>query len=119
MNPFEKAIEKYYIERKFTLFISRIYLDKSKVQKISDKSGAPADILELYQPDGSQKFDIYQERWPLAEAMSFFLPSCARSAYTISIGDRSATTKLKNTPEPSEELEEEWLSEEIEVHILL
>ncbi|XP_058832735.1 uncharacterized protein LOC131690762 [Topomyia yanbarensis] len=89
---------------------TRIYLDKAKINKIADKSGAPADMLDLYQADGSQRFDIYQERWPLAEAMSFFLPSCARNAFTISIGDCNSKTTLKK----SLELEEEVLLEENE-----
>ncbi|XP_062548658.1 uncharacterized protein LOC134213536 [Armigeres subalbatus] len=88
---------------------TRIYLDKEKVRKISEKSGAPADMLDMYTEDGSQRFDIYQERWPLSDAMSFFLPSCARTAYTVSIGNRSAATALKRHGDEEECLEESFI----------
>ncbi|XP_058818704.1 uncharacterized protein LOC131682979 [Topomyia yanbarensis] len=93
---------------------TRVYLDRSKLEKISNKSGAPADLLDLYSADIQGKFDLYQSRWPFAEEMSFYIPSCARTAYTVSLGNSGANTRLKNPIETSQttHLEgEDWSQE--------
>lgn len=93
-----------------------IYVDKSKVKKIADKSGAAAELLDLYTGDGSHKLDIYQDRWPFAEHMDFFIPACARTAHTVSIGDKKSATSLKSKPpkdttagDDTEYIDEEFL----------
>lgn len=80
----------------FVSVLHSIYVDKSKVSKITDKSGAAADLLDLYTSDGTQSVDIYQDRWPYAEHMNFFIPACARSANTVSIGGKKTKTNLKS-----------------------
>lgn len=86
--------------RENTLFVffitNRVYVDKNKVAKFQEISGSSADLLEQYKPDGSQSFDIYESRWQFADHMSFYLPACARSAFTVSIGNSSSETNLKS-----------------------
>lgn len=89
-------------------------MDKSKVTKIIDKSGASADLLDLYSSDGSHRVDIYKDHWALAEHMNFFIPACARSAHTVSIGDKKTTTNLKSQMTDGEYesgMTEEWLND--------
>lgn len=70
-------------------------MDKSKVSRIKEKSGAPADLIDLYGDEEPANFDIYNDRWEYAKHMNFFMPACARSAYTVSIGNSTATTNIK------------------------
>ncbi|XP_055308301.1 uncharacterized protein LOC129572380, partial [Sitodiplosis mosellana] len=90
---------------------TRIYVDKNKVAKIREKSGAPSDLLDLYQSDGSQKFDVYESRWPFADHMAFFLPACARTAFTVSIGNSNSETNLKD---PTNQSDGTFVYEEVE-----
>lgn len=103
-------------------FNFRHYLDNCKVERIKDKSGAPADLVDLYDSEKSTKFDLYSDRWDFAEHMDFFIPACARSAYTVSLGNKQAKTNLK--PSTSRELYQEALDVElndpdpVSVHLL-
>lgn len=72
----------------------RVYVDKAKVSKIKEKSGASADLTDLYSSDLTS-FDIYMDRWPLAEHMSFYIPACARTAHSVSLGNSKSETTLK------------------------
>lgn len=66
------------------------------MKKIKDKSGAPADLLDFYDNDQPAKMDIYIDRWDYAQHMDFFIPACARAAYTVSLGDAKSTTNIKS-----------------------
>lgn len=95
-----KCLHIHIFQINSILLFNRNFVDKSKVSKIEEKSGASADLLESYKDDGSQSFDIYDARWPLAEHMAFFLPACARTSYNVSLGNSSAATNLKSSSEP-------------------
>lgn len=75
------------------------------MKKIRDKSGAPADLLDFYN-ENDVSFDIYQDRWQYASHMDFFIPACARSAYTISIGNSASVTNLKRKSTADDSLNE-------------
>lgn len=79
----------------FFHFFHRNFLDKSKVQRIKDKSGAPADLLDLYDQEKPTTIDVFSERWDFASHMDFFIPACARSAYTVSLGNTQSKTNVK------------------------
>lgn len=86
-------------------------MDTSKVQRIKDKSGAPADLLDLYDSTKPIAIDLYNDRWDFAQHMDFFIPACARSAYTVSLGNKKAKTNLKAST--SRELYDEALDVEL------
>lgn len=87
------------------MIFNRNYVDKAKVKKIAEKSGAGAELLENFKEDGSQKFDVYQSRWQFAEHMAFYLPACVRQADTVSLGDSSAKTALKRKHDATDTLQ--------------
>lgn len=63
------------------------------MKRMHDKSGAPADLIDLYSDDSS--FDVYQDRWEFADHMNFYIPACARSASTVSMGNASSSSNMK------------------------
>lgn len=79
----------------FIKFNFRNFLDKNKVERIKDKSGAPADLLDLYDSEKPTKIDLFSDRWDFAEHMDFFIPACARTAYTVSLGNKQSKTNIK------------------------
>lgn len=87
------------------------------MKKIKDKSGAPADLLDLYDDEQSNEIDIYNDRWDFAEHMNFFIPACARTAYTVSLDDAKSTTKTnsKSAGEKSDSEYEAMIQEAIDV----
>ena len=87
----------------------RNFCDKNKVERIKYKSGAPADLLDLYDSENPIAIDIYNDRWDFASHMAFYIPACARSAYTVSLGNKQSTTKTK----PTKSLDIEMLDVEL------
>lgn len=95
----------------FIIFNFRNFLDKNKVERIKDKSGAPADLLDLYDNNKPTKIDLFSDRWDFAEHMDFFIPACARTAYTVSLGNKQSKTNIKKSI--SRELYDEMLDVEL------
>lgn len=85
--------------------------------KIKYITGAPADLLELYDNEQATTVDIYNDRWEFAQHMDFFIPACARTAYTVSLGNaKSATnTKPKSNSEKIDSDYDAMLREAIDV----
>lgn len=71
---------------------------------------APADLLDFYENE-DVKLDIYNDRWEFASHMDFYVPACARSAYTISMGDSKCATNIKQKEQQGGDLD---LTSEIE-----
>lgn len=97
--------------RKFWLALresARNFIDKAKVKRLREKSGASADDLEN---DESSTIDVYQSRWPFAEHMNFFIPACARSATRISMGNSTMTSNLKRKTTETAPVEEDNVSD--------
>lgn len=40
---------------------------------------------------------MYSDRWDFAEHMNFYIPACARSAYTVSLGNMQSKTNVKQS----------------------
>lgn len=82
---------------RFIIFNYRNFLDRNKVGRIKDKTGAPADLLDLYDSEKPTKIYLFNDRWDFAEHMDFFIPSCARNSYTVSMGNKQSKTNMKPT----------------------
>lgn len=98
------------------IFFQRIFIDKSKIKRFHEKSGAAADLSELYAEESS--FDIYQDRWEFAEHMNFYIAASARNACTISVGNASSLSSLKRKRPNTDNVEDE-IGENVCVSIIL
>lgn len=81
-------------------FIHRHYIDAYKTKRLKEVSGAPLEY-----GDKEVSNDIYNDAWPLAQHMTWFIPASARDSSGVSVGD-GACVKKSNTPKSTYTIEE-------------
>lgn len=68
-------------------------MDKAKIKRIQEKSGAGAEECDTDEP--TKSYDLYAARWDFANHMNFYIPACARPAVTVSMGNASMVSRHK------------------------
>lgn len=84
------------------------------MKRYREKSGASADLVDMYTDDST--FDFYEDRWEFAEHMNFFIPASARKAYTVSMGNSASTSSVKRKRSTVDARESDDFDENVRIY---